>query len=246
MKIVFLGTGDAFDEKNPNNSSLVISEETNLLLDCGLTTPYQLWRYNNDQNLLDAVYISHLHADHYFGLPSLLMRMWSDGRTKPLTIVCQKDFKEVFEKVMEYAYEDFASKFKFKINFLEIDSSQEINFQDLELSFAETKHGPKNLAIKIESKGKSICNSGDGDFTEETEELYKGSDLVIQETFLYDEKKLGHGSVVSVVKMAEENNIKRLALVHINRYVRQEIINKNLSSDKVEIIIPEPFDEYEV
>jgi len=90
MKVIFLGTGEAFDENYLNNSSLVITGKTKLLLDCGMTTPYQLWKYNNDQNLLDAVYISHSHADHYFGLPALLVRMWEEKRKKPITVFSQK------------------------------------------------------------------------------------------------------------------------------------------------------------
>ncbi len=41
MKIIFLGVGEAFDENLPNNSQLVMSGKTNLLLDCGFTVPQQ-------------------------------------------------------------------------------------------------------------------------------------------------------------------------------------------------------------
>jgi len=172
--------------------------------------------------------------------------MWADGREKTLTIICQKGDAKKIKEIMEYAYKGFSAKFKFEIKFIEIEESQKVNFQDLKLFFAETAHGEKNLAVKVENNGKSVCNSGDGDFTEEAEELYKNSDLLIHESFLYDEKKVGHGCVVDVIKMAEENNIKCLSLTHINRNARQEVIDKNPSSDKVKIIIPEPFDEYEV
>ena len=243
MKVVFLGTGEAFDENNPNNSSLIISEKTNLLLDCGFTTPHELWKHNNDQNLLDAVYISHLHADHYFGFPALVMRMWEEGRVKPFTVICQED---ISKKIMETAYPGFLQKFNFEIKFQKAEISKEIKLNDLELSFSETKHSGRNLAVRIKSDGKSICYSGDGDFTEETRELYKNSDLVIQETYLYDENKIGHATITDTIKMAEENNIKCLALTHINRNARQEVIDKKPSSEKVKVIIPKPFDEYSI
>jgi len=193
MKVVFLGTGEAFDENNPNNSSLVISEKTNLLLDCGFTTPYQLWKYNNDQNLLDAVYITHLHGDHCFGLPALLMRMWEDGRTKPFTVICQED---ISLKILEMAYPKFLEKFQYKVRFEKAEIGKGIEFNDLKLSFAKSDHSTKeSIAIKI------------------------------------------------------ENNVKCLALTHINRNARQEVINKCSTSNvehNVKVIIPEPFDEFTV
>ncbi|MEF9476067.1 MAG: hypothetical protein L0958_05190 [Candidatus Mariimomonas ferrooxydans] len=64
MEIVFLGVGEAFDETVPNNSHVVLSDTT-ILLDCGYSVPAQLWKYNANPSFLDAIYISHRHADHY-------------------------------------------------------------------------------------------------------------------------------------------------------------------------------------
>lgn len=54
MKIIFLGVGEAFDENIPNNSHLIISEKTKVLLDCGLTSAPQMWKFNSDPSYLDA------------------------------------------------------------------------------------------------------------------------------------------------------------------------------------------------
>ncbi|MBU1973994.1 MAG: ribonuclease Z, partial [Nanoarchaeota archaeon] len=130
MRVVFLGVGEAFDENNPNNAHLILSK-TKLLLDCGYSVPVQLWKYNSNQSFLDAVYISHRHADHYFGICPLLTRMWEEKRSKPLTIICQKGLKKVIIKLLEIGYPGFPKKFKFKINFIEVKSGQTINFKEL-------------------------------------------------------------------------------------------------------------------
>ena len=130
MKIVFLGVGEAFDENFPNNSHLLSSEKTNLLVDCGYTVPPQLWKFNPDPNFLDAIYISHQHADHFFGLPAVLMRMWEDGRKRDLTIIGQKGLQDF----MDYAYKGFLEKFKYKINLVESKEGGAINFQDFPVS----------------------------------------------------------------------------------------------------------------
>lgn len=244
MKLIFLGVGEAFDENFPNNSHLVVSEKTNLLLDCGCTTPTQLWKFNDDQSFLDAIYISHSHADHYFGIPALLYRMREEERKKPLTIICQDN--KIIKDIIDYGYKNLYSKLRFDINFIEVEEEQTIQFNDLKFLFASTTHSISNFAIKIDDGKKSLCYSGDGGFNEKTEELYKNSDLVIHEAYLYDEKKIGHGCITDLIKMAEENNVKCLALTHIHRDLRKELDKKNISSKKVKVMIPKPFDKLKI
>ena len=248
MKIVFLGVGEAFDENYPNNSHLILSEKTNLLLDCGYSTPPQLWRYNPDKDFLDVIYISHCHADHYFGLPAVLLRMWEDGRRKPLTLIGQKGFRKTIEELIELAYPGFSKKFEFERKYLEVIPGQSLIFNELTLNFAQTKHSLSNLAVKISDAKHSVCYSGDGMFTEETEKLYEGSDLVIQETYLLDEEKIGHANIMQLIEMAKRRNVKVIALTHLNRYFRRDDMNKIkglISQENLKILIPEPTDEYD-
>jgi len=242
MKIIFLGVGEAFDENFPNNSHLLSSEKTNLLVDCGYSVPPQLWKFNPNPDFLDAIYISHQHADHFFGLPAVLMRMWEDGRKRDFTIIGQKGLQDF----MDYAYKGFLGKFKYKINLVESKEGEVMDFQDLKLSFSKTVHSGENLAVKI-TDGKSIyAYSGDGSPVLGTD-FYKNLDLLISETYLYDQEKIGHSSIISAIKFAEENNAKCLALTHMNRYFRKNDlpkIRKKIFSKKVKIIIPEPLQEY--
>ncbi|MDO8486381.1 MAG: ribonuclease Z [Candidatus Staskawiczbacteria bacterium] len=247
MKITFLGTGEAFDDNLPNNSHLLVSEKIKLLVDCGYSVPQQWFKFKKEADFLDAIYISHKHADHFFGLPIILMRMWEEGRTKPISIICQEESVEFLKSFMELAYKGFVEKFKYKINFIGVKSGRVIELRDLKLSFAPTVHSIENLAIRITNGENSYCYSGDGQFVKETIELYKNSDLVIQETYLYDENKIGHSCIKDSIKMAEQNNIKCLALTHINRDFRKNNLEKiryNIKSEKVKIIIPEPLDEH--
>ena len=242
MKIIFLGVGEAFDENLPNNSQLIITEKTKLLLDCGFTVPSQLWKYNPDPNFLDAIYISHQHADHYFGLPPVLTRMWEDGRQRDLTVITQKGLQDF----TDYAYKDFGKKFKYKIILLEPEENKVIEFNDLKLFFQKTIHSRENLAIKINNEEKSMVYSGDG-APQEIDDFYKNLDLLISETYLYDKEIIGHSSIVSAIKFAEKNDVKCLALTHMNRNFRKNELEKvidEIKSDKIKIIIPEPLDEY--
>ena len=246
MKIVFLGVGEAFDENLPNNSGLVISEKTNLMLDCGFTVPPQMWKFNPDKDFLDAIYISHQHADHFFGLPGILLRMWEGGRERDLTVICQKSQKDSFRDFMDFAYKDFQTKLKYKINLLESKEKQGIEFQDLKLSFEKTVHSGENLAVKINDGKSVIVYGGDGSPIAGSD-FYKNLDLLILETYLHDKEIIGHSSIVSAISFAENNDVKCLTLTHINRDFRKNDlpgIKDKIKSEKVKIIIPEPLDEY--
>lgn len=248
MKIIFLGVGEAFDENIPNNSHLVITNKTSLLLDCGLTAAPQVWKFNADPNFLDAIYISHWHADHYFGLPGLLLRIWEGdkGRTKPITIISKKGFKEQFNKLMDLAYAGFLEKFNYEIRIIEVGEDEDLSFNDLKLSFNKTIHSGENFAIKVNNGEKNVVYTGDGSPISGNN-FYNNADLLISETYLYDEEKIGHSSIVSAIKFAEDNNIKCLALTHINRDFRKNELSKiknKIKSVKVKIIIPESLEEY--
>ena len=67
------------------------------------------------------------------------------------------------------------------------------------------------------------------------------------ETYFYNEEKIGHSSVISAIEFAEKNDIRCLALTHMNRSFRKNELPKmkdKIKSDKVKIIIPESLDEY--
>lgn len=247
MKVVFLGVGEAFDENYPNNSSLVLYDKASIMLDCGDSSVVQLWKFSKgNHNLVDAVYITHRHSDHFFGLPAMLGRFLEEKRKNPLTIIYQKSIKSDIEKVSSYAYQGLKSNFSFDLNLIEIENGQSIDFNGLKLSFALTRHSIDNMAINIDDGKKSLVYSGDGLFSEQ-DNFYKDLDLLIQETYLYDQEKIGHASIIGAIKFAGENNIKCLALTHINRDFRKNELPKikdKIKSDKVKIIIPEPLDEY--
>lgn len=245
MKIVFLGVGEAFDEAQPNNSSLVLTNKTKIMLDCGFTAAPQLWKYSADPNFLDAVNISHQHADHFFGLPALLLRMWEGQRTRPFTIICQKELKDSFDLFMETAYKGFKSKFGYKIELLESKDGNNVEFGDLKLSFEKTIHSGDNLAVKITDGQKVFGYSGDGAPLQDTG-FYKNLDLLILETYLYDEERIGHSSMMSAIEFAKANNVKTLALTHINRDLRRTQLEEIRAKLPENVFIPEALQEVEL
>lgn len=93
--VTILGTGSAIPTKDRFLSGQVVNHEEHLfLVDCGEGTQIQLRRFKKSINRISHIFISHLHADHYLGLPGLISSMDLLGRVTPITIYCPKGLDE--------------------------------------------------------------------------------------------------------------------------------------------------------
>jgi ribonuclease Z len=87
FKIHILGCGSALPTLRHNPSAQVVEiREKQFLVDCGEGTQLQMRRSKIGFNRLCAVFISHIHGDHCFGLIGMLSSFGLLGRTMPLAI----------------------------------------------------------------------------------------------------------------------------------------------------------------
>jgi len=100
FELLILGSSSASptSERNPSAQLLNIAERF-FLIDCGEATQIQLRRFKAKFQAIDHIFISHLHGDHFFGLPGLLSSMHLLGRKQELTIYGPKELKEVIDKI---------------------------------------------------------------------------------------------------------------------------------------------------
>lgn len=244
METRILGCGEAFDELLPNTSILVNCGEV-LLLDCGFSVPPQVWNAAPDPDLIDAVYISHPHADHYFGLPALLTRMWEDHRTRPLVIVSQAAVLELIPQQMELAYRGISERFRFPIEYRAAEPGKPLQIGHSTLHFAETRHAAVNYAVRVESGGKAVCYSGDGMFTAASRKLFSRADFLFHEAYSFEESPT-HGEINAVIEMAAAEGVGRLGLMHVKRTVRRESdrLIEAVQAGGDAVLLPEPGSRY--
>lgn len=100
FELLILGSSSATptSERNPSAQLLNIAERY-FLIDCGEATQIQLRRFKARFQSIDHVFISHLHGDHFFGLPGLLGSMHLLGRKQPLNIYGPKELKEIIDVI---------------------------------------------------------------------------------------------------------------------------------------------------
>lgn len=256
MKITFLGVGEACDAVVPNTAVWIQTrtdsgQPRSVLFDCGPTVTPLYFRETNDPDDLDALWISHFHADHFFGVPTLLLRFWEMKRQKTLNIIGQTGIRQVLSKTMDLAYPGFLTKLTYPLVFQEVEPQPDaLRFLGLSWRFAQNGHGQRDLAVRLEDGEKAVFYSGDGSPTFETLTIAQGCDLIIHEAFDLDDSMPGHGTVQKCIDFGRSAKAACLALVHIQRDVRKnrfkEILNIIKDVDGLRILLPEAGDKIDL
>jgi ribonuclease Z len=96
LDVVFLGTGGSVPSARRSTASILVRRGGDrLLFDCGEGTQRQMQR-STGLVQVDDIYITHLHADHYLGLPGLLKTYDLQDRDRPLRILGPPGLRELF------------------------------------------------------------------------------------------------------------------------------------------------------
>lgn len=131
MKIRFIGTGSGKTSLKRHHSSILVSSNNyNLLVDCGDGTSFALIKQNINFNSIDAVLISHLHADHYSGLASLLTQMKLLNRKNLLTLFVHKSLVDYIKTYLLNSYL-FTERLGFELKVIEVEEEKKISLTDL-------------------------------------------------------------------------------------------------------------------
>jgi ribonuclease BN (tRNA processing enzyme) len=177
-----LGVGEAFDPAEPNASVLVEAAGYMLLIDCGHSAVAPLWRTCPAPNDVDAVYLTHQHADHVLGLIPVLDRWAYDGRSKALAIITSQKGIIQLQALLTAGFIAWDDRSPFPIHFRTAQETTHIG--PFAASFAPTIHDVPNVAIRLDHAGRSFAYSGDGRPTAQSAALYDGVDLLLHECFV--------------------------------------------------------------
>ena len=86
--VIPLGTAGAIPTRERHLSAVAMERKGRLLLfDCGEGTQYRLLHADLNRARVDAVFITHLHGDHLYGLPGLAATIGQLQRDRAMTVV---------------------------------------------------------------------------------------------------------------------------------------------------------------
>jgi ribonuclease BN (tRNA processing enzyme) len=220
MKLTFLGSGDAFGSGGRFNTCFYVNAaSTTFLIDCGASSMIAMRQQDVDPNSVETVFISHLHGDHFAGLPFLLLdAQFYSRRTKPITLVGPEGFKDRLWRTMELLFHGSTEATrKFETKIVEFETGTAININGVSVTPYTVKHscGAPPYALRIQCDEKIIAYTGDTEWTDELISAARGADLFIAEALVFDRKIKFHMDYASLLSNLGRIEAKRVILTHL-------------------------------
>jgi len=118
--VTILGNNSALPayERHPT-SQVVTLDEHLFLIDCGEGTQMQLSRYKIRRGRINHIFISHLHGDHYFGLPGLITTLGLMNRENDLHLYAPAALKQILD--LQFSISDTKLPFELYFHSLETE-----------------------------------------------------------------------------------------------------------------------------
>ncbi len=223
MHLTIIGCGDAFGSGGRFNTCFMLeTAKATLLVDCGASTMSALNAQKIDTNRIDAVVLSHLHGDHFGGLPFLLLHaQFLAKREKPLTIAGPPGTRERVDALLEACFPKSKTgiKWRFDWQVVEITAGVETDVLGHRLRTAEVIHqsGAPSTALRIGDGEKIFAYSGDTEWTDALIGIARDADLFICECYAYAGSKMtGHMSWEILQPHLSDLKARRIMVTHMN------------------------------
>jgi ribonuclease Z len=147
LRLVFLGTAGAVPTVDRAPSALlIIRGGERILVDCGEGTQRQLMR-SVGLGRIDTILITHLHGDHYLGLPGLLKTLSLQGRSQPLSLYGPVGLTDIFQIAQR-----MFGRFQFPVLVHEVGPGTILEQEGYVIRAAENDHGLAGLAWSLEEE----------------------------------------------------------------------------------------------
>jgi len=227
LEILFLGSGDAFGSGGRFQTCFhVRAEATQFLIDCGASSLIAMKRFGVDPSSLDIILLSHLHGDHFGGLPFLILDAQFSRRTRPLVIAGPPGVEARVRDAMEVLFPgSSAVQRKFIVQFAELAEGSETVLGPLSVIPYRVVHpsGAPSFALRVTCGGKVIGYSGDTEWTDTLVQAARGADLFICEAYVFEKKIKYHLDYRTLMDRRTQLGCRRLMLTHMSDDMLQRL-----------------------
>jgi ribonuclease BN (tRNA processing enzyme) len=224
VTVTFAGSGDAFGSGGRFQACIHLQHDAlvaPVLLDCGATSLTALRRAGLDPGEIGAVLVSHLHGDHFGGLPFLILDGQFSRRTAPLTIAGPPGTQQRLATAMECLFPGSSQvDRRFEVRFVELVPGQTTNVAGIAAQAFPASHpsGAPALILRLavggKVGGKVIAYTGDTAWTPAITEAADHADLLIAEAYYWDKPVPHHLRHTDLT--GHELTARRIVLTHMS------------------------------
>jgi ribonuclease BN (tRNA processing enzyme) len=219
VKVRFLGSGDAFGSGGRFQTCIHLqSNASGMLLDCGASSLIAMRRFGLEPQTIDTVILSHLHGDHFGGVPFLILDGQFKRRTRPLIVAGPPGVEARVHEAMEVFFPGSTRiERKFDTRFIELADRVPIEVGPARVTGFAVVHasGATPFALRVAAEKRIVTPSGDTEWTESLVDAARGADLFIAEALFYDKRVKYHLDLTTLLQHRARLDCRRLVVTHM-------------------------------
>jgi ribonuclease BN (tRNA processing enzyme) len=221
MRLTIVGSGDAFGSGGRFNTCFWLeTAKGTLLVDCGASSLVALKARGLDHARVDGIILSHLHGDHFGGLPFLLLdAQFLMRRERPLLIAGPPGTRARLDVALEAFFPGATgNKWRFAWEVLEIEVGRPTEVLDHMVTTTEVVHysGAPSTALRLSDGQKLFAYSGDTEWVEGLVTVADGADLFIVECYGYSGRLTGHLTWEILKARLPDLRARQIMITHMN------------------------------
>lgn len=221
MRLTVIGSGDAFGSGGRYNTCFLIEAlGKKVLLDFGASSLVALKARAIDPGTIDGIVLSHLHGDHFGGLPFLLLDFqFLSPRERPLSIAGPPGTRTRLDAALEVFFpRSSKNKWRFPLSVSEITPGVPDEFFGFAVSTTEVVHfsGAPSTAVRLSDGRSMLAYSGDTQWTDALLKVADGADLFITECYDYARELNGHICWSTLKNKLPLLKARKIMLTHMN------------------------------
>ncbi|MEX2458537.1 MAG: MBL fold metallo-hydrolase [Actinomycetota bacterium] len=218
VSVRFLGSGDAFGDGGRFQACLQLrGAGADVLVDCGVSSLVAMKQAGVDPSAIGFVLLTHLHGDHFGGLPFLILDGQFSRRELPLVIAGPAGTGERLDRTMEVLFPGSSSvRRRFAVEVVELAPGETSVVGPARVLPFEVVHesGAPSLGLRVGYGGRVVAFSGDTEWTDVLVELSRGADLFVCEAYTFDKAVPFHLSYRNLEHERARLEVRRLVLTH--------------------------------
>jgi ribonuclease BN (tRNA processing enzyme) len=220
VDVRFLGTGDAFGSGGRlHTATLLQSEAGVILVDCGPSTLAALRGQGLEPAEIDAIVLTHLHGDHFAGVPFLLMDAhYATGRRRPLVVAGPPGLEDTMARAHDVLFRGSGVlPFRFPLSWIELAERAPVQAGPCRVTGVPVAHSEATpcFGLRVALAGRVVAFSGDTEWADSLIELAADADLFVCECVGFDSAPPHHLDYRVLQAHRDALTCRRMLLTHM-------------------------------